>query len=92
MGKVRKTTGAIVRNALIGAGWALLAIASAGAIHGSIVPLKECGATADPFTSATLTALIYVVIFGVPASIVGAILGLVIGLRSAASSAATFMD
>ena len=75
-----------MRNPLLGALLAVLATAGIGAIHGAIVRLKVCSATADALTSAIIVMLVYVVHFAIPASIVGAILGWVLDcLRGYAS-------
>ena len=43
-----------MRNALLGAVWAIVATAAVGAGHGAIVRVKECSATADALSSAAL--------------------------------------
>src|SRR5206468_3940531 len=73
--------GSTVEKPILGALWAVLATAGVGAVHGSIVRLKECGATADALTSAIFFAMAYVVIYGLPASALGAFLGWALGRR-----------
>ncbi len=71
--------GTAVRDSLVGALWAVLALAGAAATHGAIVRYKECSATADALSSAIIFAVIYVLSFGIPTLVIGAILGWALG-------------
>jgi hypothetical protein len=70
-----------VLRPLVGAILAIIATAGAGVVHGAIVRVKECSATADAFTSAVIVMCIYVFYFGIPASIIGAIFGWMTGKK-----------
>jgi cytochrome c biogenesis protein CcdA len=71
--------GSAVRDSLLGALWAVLALAGAAAIQGAIVRYKECSATADALSSAMIFVVLYVLNFGIPTLVIGAILGWALG-------------
>ncbi len=68
-----------VRDSLLGALWAVLALAGAAAEQGAIVGYKECSATADALSSAIIFAVVSVLSLGIPTLVIGAILGWTLG-------------